>query len=244
MTKTILKAAVVLLLAIGVTACAGKDEGAEKKDVKTGGSVNKDVPAAANPNEALDASLNQESNSEDEMKYKLTLKNTTDQEVVLEHGSSQEYDYNIKDSSGNVVYTYSKDKMFAQAVSEKKVNPSDSLEVEVDASEGFKGLEKGQYTLEVWPVAKGTEELKTVTTVDWPGDSKAVSNEPVTEDVTYVGLADNHTIEVTDKNGEAMSLQISDAIFNQVQNLEPDRKMTVTYTDDGVSKTATKVVVK
>ncbi|RDU38868.1 hypothetical protein DRW41_04740 [Neobacillus piezotolerans] len=242
MLKTIFKTAAVVLLAIGVAACGSKDEGSEKKAVNTGGSVNKEVPA--NPEEALDASLNQESGSKDDLKYKLTLKNKSDKEVVLEHGTSQFFDYNIKDSSGNVVYTFSQDKMFTQALTEKKVNPSDSLEVEVDASEGFKGLEKGQYTLEVWPVAKGTQELKTVTTVDWPGDSKAVSKEPVTEDVTYVGLADNHTIEVTDKNGEAISLQIDETIFKQLENTEPDQELTVTYTDDGVTKTATKVVVK
>ncbi|WP_409276081.1 BsuPI-related putative proteinase inhibitor [Neobacillus sp. SCS-31] len=242
MMKALLKTAAVILLAIVVTACGSKDEGAEKKVVNTGGSVNKETPA--DPKETIDASLDQESNSQDDVKYKLTLKNTSDQEVVLEHGTSQVYDYHIKDSSGNVVYTYSQDKMFAQAVTEKKVKPSDSLEIEIDASEGFKGLAKGEYTLEVWPVAKGAEELKKVTRVEWPGDSKADANKTVTEDVTYVGLADNHTIEVTDKNGEAISLQIDETIFNQVQNTEPDRKMTVTYTDDGVTKTATKIELK
>ncbi|WP_053366451.1 BsuPI-related putative proteinase inhibitor [Bacillus sp. FJAT-27245] len=242
MKKTILKTSVVLLLAIGVTACGSKEESTEKKVVNTGGSVNKETPAE--PNEAIDVSLDQESSSQEDVKYKLTLKNTSDQEVVLENGSSQVYDYNIKDSSGNVVYTFSKDKSFAQAVTEKKVKPSESVEVEVDASEGFKGLAKGQYTLEVWPVAKGAEELKTVTRVDWPGDSKAVANKTVTEDVTYVGLADNHTIEVIDKNGEAISLQIDETILNQLSTTEPDHPMTVTYTDDGVTKTATKVELK
>ncbi|WP_059170397.1 BsuPI-related putative proteinase inhibitor [Bacillus sp. FJAT-27445] len=242
MSKNVGKAAITILLAIGLTACGSGGEKADKKAVNGGANTEKETPVAAE--EVLDASLVEANEPGENGKYVLKLKNTGSQEAVLEHGSSQLYDYTIKDSTGNVVYTYSADKMFTQAIVEKKVKPSESLEVEVDTAEGFKGLDKGQYTLEVWPVAIGTAELKTVKTVDWPGESKAVSNETVTADVTYVGLMDNHTIEVTDKNGEAIALQIDDTILKQLKKAEADQPMTVHYTDDGVSKKAVKVELK
>ena len=91
--------------------------------------------------------------------YIFSLKNLTDKDIELTFSSSQEYEYVIKDSVGNHIYTYSMDKMFAMMIKMKTLSPGEVYEVNVDVDEVLPTLESGTYTLEIWPVALETEGL-------------------------------------------------------------------------------------
>lgn len=54
------------------------------------------------------------------------------------------------------------------------------------------------------------------------------SIETVTEDVTYIGLADPHTIEVESKDG-TIALQILDFMDNDWESIEMGTQMTIQY---------------
>ena len=92
-------------------------------------------------------------------KYIFTLKNITEHDVHLSFSSSQEYEYKIFDSEGEHIYTYSMDKTFLMATSEKTLLPGEEYVMEVDV-EVLSTLEKDTYTLEIWSTALDSEGLK------------------------------------------------------------------------------------
>lgn len=85
-------------------------------------------------------------------KYTYSVKNQTEHEVKLEFTSSQRYDFAVKNSKGETVYLYSSVASFAQVMEEVIVKQGESLSYEIDVN-GL-GLEKGEYTLEVWLTPK------------------------------------------------------------------------------------------
>lgn len=95
----------------------------------------------------------------EEGKYIFTLKNITDHNVHLSFSSSQEYEYKIFDSEGEHIYTYSMDKIFLMATSEKTLAPGEEFVMDVDV-EVLSTLEKGTYTLEIWSIALESEGLE------------------------------------------------------------------------------------
>ncbi len=92
--------------------------------------------------------------------YTFKLKNISDKSVTLTYNSTQEYEYQIKDQTGNVVYTYSSDKMFGQMIVSKTLAPSEEYQMNVN-TDYFSELEPGTYTLEIWSMAQGLANLKT-----------------------------------------------------------------------------------
>lgn len=95
-------------------------------------------------------------------KYKLTIENNTEDKQILTFSSSQNYEYQIKDAKGTVLYTYSATKSFAQAIAEKELEPGEVLEFELDASEALPMLEKGNYSLEAWVTANEVTDKATI----------------------------------------------------------------------------------
>ncbi|MEA4934434.1 MAG: BsuPI-related putative proteinase inhibitor [Lawsonibacter sp.] len=57
----------------------------------------------------------------------LTIRNHTDQMVVIHHTSGQKYDFRLFDAQGNNVYTWSRDKMFMALMSETEIGPGEEL---------------------------------------------------------------------------------------------------------------------
>lgn len=89
--------------------------------------------------------------------FVLTIQNNTEQKQTLTFSSSQDYDYQIKDSKGEVLYTYSADKAFLQAVEEEILIQGERLEFQIDAKEALPYLEKGDYKLEAWVTANDVD---------------------------------------------------------------------------------------
>lgn len=158
--------------------------------------------------------------------YTFTLKNNSDQDVDLTFSSSQEYEFQIKDSSGTIIYTYSMDKMFLQQIVEKKLTPGEEYVMSVDV-EAFSSLEAGTYTLEIWSMAKEAEGLssKVEVTLEEVGSNIEGS---------YVGQIDNNSVEIIDADGNPKAFRLTASSKDFIELLETDTKISYSfYKKDG-----------
>jgi hypothetical protein len=96
--------------------------------------------------------------------FRYTLKNQTEKEKQFQFSTSQKFDYVIKDSSGKVVYQYSKNHMFMQVLSSLRLKQGDTFKQDLLV----KDLKPGSYELEVWLTPKGeTEDYRQKITFKW-----------------------------------------------------------------------------
>src|SRR5699024_2165660 len=92
-------------------------------------------------------------NSEDADKadFKLTVKNTDDEDIKLEFGSSMKYDFYITAEKDDEIYRESDEKSYMQRVPESALEPDDDKALDGALPE----LEKGDYTITMVLAAKG-----------------------------------------------------------------------------------------
>ncbi len=62
------------------------------------------------------------------LKMVLTITNHTENTVTVEHTSGQKYDFQLLDAAGEILYTWSADKLFIQALTTTEIAPGESLE--------------------------------------------------------------------------------------------------------------------
>ena len=159
--KTLLFAFFILTLA----GCGTTAETSNNEDKSTGsGDANNEIVAGS----VVPSLMEKEDGS---YQYVFELKNDTTEEITLSMNSSQYYDYHLMNDSGTVVYTYSDGKMFTQMLEEKVLKPGETLEMEVDATEGLSTLPEGTYKLEIWSTANESEDWKASTEINWDGKS-------------------------------------------------------------------------
>jgi hypothetical protein len=106
------------------------------------------VTALAHPERSFGISLNSTTfDAGNTVTVRLTLRNTLS-ELVLQFPSSQDYDVQIRDAAGEIVYTWSADKAFAAVFRTLTLPPGERnwlVEVPLSAS-----LKPGKYTIEGW----------------------------------------------------------------------------------------------
>ncbi|MEQ6377090.1 BsuPI-related putative proteinase inhibitor [Bacillaceae bacterium S4-13-56] len=164
--------------------------------------------------------------------FKFTIQNNKEEDVTLTFNSSQEYEYQILDEEGKVLFTYSMNKMFMQLVSEKELKPGESLEYEINVNEFLPEMGEGTYTLVVWSLADGMEEeLKETTTFDYDGNYVPSPELPelTTETVEFIGLADNHSAEIKKANGDFEVYQLNDLVKEEFTKLAKGDSLTIDY---------------
>lgn len=167
--------------------------------------------------------------------YVFQLKNDKAEDVTLTMNSSMFFDYRLIDSEGTVVYQDSNNKMYTQMLQEKTLKPGEILEMEIDATEGLSTLPAGTYTLEAWSTANEAEDWKASTKVIWNGQVKDGSSstngklkvEEAT--VTYVGLQDLNSIEVTNEQNEPEAMRLSEVVKPDFEDLIEGTKITISY---------------
>jgi len=165
--------------------------------------------------------------------YVFELKNDTTEDAKLSMNSSQFFEYQLLDSAGTVQYTYSADKSFTQMLQEKVLKPGETFEMEIDATEGLQNLVAGTYTLVVWSTA--TEgDFKDSTEVTWEGGAtgSATSGEKLLVEeasVTFVGLQDQNSIEVTNDQNETEAMRLNEEAKSIFSEMEKGTKITVFY---------------
>jgi uncharacterized lipoprotein YehR (DUF1307 family) len=230
-----------ILLITALTACGSTDtSGTEPKKVVNG--ANAESPTIDDKNPGIVAgeiSVNlEETIKEGKLTYLFTLKNDKEQNEVLQYSSSQQYEYQLIDSTGNVAYTYSMDKMFLQSQSEQTVKPGETLTFEIDLSEDLKNLKPGTYQFVVWSTASDREDLKAKAEFNWGGEGEGLEETKgklAGATVTFIGLMDQNSIEVINENGETDHFRLSDTVKPAFESLVKDTKITIHYgmTSDG-----------
>ncbi|WP_161568152.1 BsuPI-related putative proteinase inhibitor [Anaerobacillus alkaliphilus] len=153
--------------------------------------------------------------------YTFTLKNETDKDLELTFSSSQEYEYHIKDSQGNIIYTYSMDKMFMQQIVEKTLAPGETYTMNVDV-DILSSLQAETYTLEIWSMADKAQDVKTE--IEFTLEEVATSLEG-----TYVGQIDNNSVEIKDSNGNPKAYRLTGITNEFISSLEAEDTVIYSY---------------
>jgi hypothetical protein len=153
--------------------------------------------------------------------YTFTLTNTSDKDIILTTTSSQEYEYQLKDKTGEVVYTYSMDKMFLQMMGEKTIAAGESYQMNIDV-EIFPTLQADTYILEVWSMATEAENLSAKMEITLEEVGNNVEGE-------YVGQIDSNSVEIIDADGNPKAYRLTASSQELVEFLETDAKVSYSY---------------
>lgn len=160
------------------------------------------------------------------------IKNEARKEVVLTTTSGQQIEFQLINEQKEIMYTYSANKMFIQGIVEKKLQPGEEWKIPLNLQSELAEVPVGSYTLVVWSTAKGLDDQKIETSYDWTGK---IANEPTgklvvkTEEVTYNGQLDSHTIEVENLEGASEVMYLSEVALPIFEDIEPGTKLQVEY---------------
>lgn len=127
------------------------------------------------------------------------IKNEGKKEASLTFTSGQQIEFQLLNEAKEVMYTYSANKLFMQGTQEKKLQPGEEWTIPLYLQAEIAGVPAGTYTLKVWSTAEGLNDLKIETTYDWAGNATSESTGKLvveTQEVTYIGQQDLHSIEV------------------------------------------------
>ncbi|WP_010173313.1 BsuPI-related putative proteinase inhibitor [Bacillus coahuilensis] len=83
-----------------------------------------------------------------DLTYVYTVKNQTEDEIPLSFTSSQRYDFELTNETGEVVYLHSSVTSYLQQLGEETIAQGEMLEYPIDITQV--GLESGDYTLKAW----------------------------------------------------------------------------------------------
>lgn len=227
--KKIVKVLSTAVIAIALAGCGTAANTTENEDANTG-SENENNGIVAG---SIVPALTEEVNGNHQ--YIFQLKNDKTEDVTLTMNSSMFFDYQLIDSEGTVVYQDSKNKMYTQMLQEKTLKPGEILEMEIDVTEGLSKLPAGTYTLNAWSTANEAEDWKASTKVIWDGpvkdDSSSTNGKLKVEEatVTYVGLQDLNSIEVTNEQNEPEAMRLSEVVKPDFEDLKEGTKITISY---------------
>ena len=202
-----------------ITACGTADV---DQNTGSGGDSNVETP---NEDQNDEVQVNSEMISSElnvvDGHYTFTLKNISEEDITLSFSSTQEYEYQIKDESGNLIYTYSMDKMFGEMFMEKTLAPNEEYTISVDINSYLSTLDPGTYNLEIWSVALEADELKTTAQINIDASAQNVLG-------TYVGGIDNSSVEIIGENNEPNAYRLTEAA-DFLELIEPNSKVTFSY---------------
>ena len=163
-----------------------------------------------------------------------TIKNESTEEAILEMSSGQQIEFQLLNKANAVVYTYSANKLFIQELQEKKLQPGEEWTLPLNLEEELAGVPPGSYTLVVWSVADGLTDQKEEAAYELltsPG--KLVVQ---TQEVTFTGLVDSHSIEVTNLDGVTEVMQLSEVAITLFDNLEEGTQLIIEYVEENNQK--------
>ena len=126
----------------------------------------------------------------------LLIKNPADNEMTLTFPSGQEVEYQLLNQDKNVVYTYSANKNFTQAIQEKKLKPNEEISVKLDLKNELAEVPAGKYKLVVWSMASELSDQKVESDYEWAGTEQAEESAPP------AGENDKITLYKEDANAE------------------------------------------
>ncbi|MET0960022.1 MAG: BsuPI-related putative proteinase inhibitor, partial [Psychrobacillus psychrotolerans] len=134
-----------------------------------------------------------------------------------------------------IIYTYSANKLFMQEMQEKKLQPHEEWTIPLNLKEELVEVPPGPYTLTVWSTAKGLNDQKEKVVYELltsPG--KLVVQ---TQEITFTGLVDTHSIEVKNLDGQTEVMQLSEVAMPQFENVEEGTHLIIEYVEENGQKT-------
>ncbi|MEI4769911.1 BsuPI-related putative proteinase inhibitor [Psychrobacillus sp. FJAT-51614] len=165
--------------------------------------------------------------------------NQTNEETILTMSSGQQIEFQLLNEAKEVVYTYSANKMFIQEIEEKKLQPGEKWAIPLNLQEELLGVLAGSYNLVVWSTAEGLEDLKVETDYDWAGDPTSHTPGKLvveSQEVTYVGQIDLHSIEVKNLDGATEVMRLSEVAIPFFEGLEESTQILVEYVVENEQK--------
>lgn len=167
--------------------------------------------------------------------------NESKEESMLTMSSGQEIEFQLLDEKKEIVFTYSANKLFMQGIQEKKLQPGEEWEIPLNLKEELITVPNGSYTLVVWSTAEGLSDLKVETKYDWNGNGSPTTEGPEklvveTEEVTYIGQQDLHSIEVKNLAGTTEAMRLSEVAIPFFEGLEEGKQLFVEYVVENEQK--------
>lgn len=163
-----------------------------------------------------------------------TIKNESSKETVLKMSSGQQIEFQLLNKANTVIYTYSANKLFIQEMQEKKLQTGEEWTIPLNLEEELVGVPPGSYTLVVWSTAEGLNEQKEKIAYELlttPGKLVVL-----TQEVTFTGLVDPHSIEVENLDGGTEIMQLSEVAMPQFENLEEGTQLIIEYVQENDQK--------
>ncbi len=145
------------LMVIGLMGCGSSGENSKKAEQKeTNGAMDKNNQPSGIVAGEIQPSLVKQDSQEGQMVYEYNLKNQTEKEHTFTFSSGKKIDFEVKDSTGKVVYRDSDSKMYSQASEKMNLKQAEEFSQKVTLPK----LESGSYTLEVWLTAQEDSKYK------------------------------------------------------------------------------------
>lgn len=239
--KQKLKGAISVLFVLGlVTGCgtAVNDDKTSAEGTKVG--EENDSTNAGAVEGSFDVVID---NSSDAV-YKITIKNDTDKDLPLTFNGGQEFEYQIKDKAGEVLFTYSMNKMFTMEIKEEVLKPGEErIFGDIDITEGLSYIdESGTYDVEIWCVAEQVADKKT--TFEYVYTGKTSQLDLPAQFITVSGRNDMNALEATNEEGELEVFGISERLIEDGYEFKEGTKIEVLYSlDKSGQKTIEEVIV-
>ncbi|WP_342567370.1 BsuPI-related putative proteinase inhibitor [Psychrobacillus sp. FSL K6-4046] len=160
------------------------------------GTNNDNDPTTGSEEQEKEAKVSTQLNVDANGEAMLLIKNPADNEMTLTFPSGQEVEYQLLDQDKNVVYTYSANKNFTQAIQEKKLKPNEEISVKLDLENELAEVPAGKYKLVVWSMASELSDQKVESDYEWAGTEQAEESAPP------AGENDKITLYKEDANAE------------------------------------------
>ena len=160
------------------------------------------------------------------------IKNEAKEQVTLTMSSGQQIEYQLMNEAKETVYTYSANKMFIQGIQEKNLKPDEEWKIPLELQTELVDVPAGTYKLVAWSTAEGLEKQKEEATYEWTGKTPPETTGKLvveTQEVTYIGQADLHTIEVKNQEGTTEVMRLSEAAIPFFEGLEQGKQLIVEY---------------
>ncbi|MEH7237195.1 BsuPI-related putative proteinase inhibitor [Bacillus sp. JJ1562] len=159
--------------------------------------------------------------------FKLKVRNDSENELPLTYGG-QQYEYQIKDKQGEVLYTYSMDKGFTMEYREDILKPGEEKVFDdIDISEGLINLEAGTYDVEIWSVADQVADQKTTFEYVYTGATGQL--DLPAQFITIVGYSDNTSLEATNDEGESEVFRLSQRFIDEGYDFKEGVRIEIQY---------------
>lgn len=160
------------------------------------------------------------------------IKNDSNEEIILTSTSGQQIEFQLLNEAKETMYTYSANKMFMQGIVEKKLQAGEEWKIPLNLHEELAEVPNGSYTLVVWSTTGELNNRKIETVYEWTGNTTTDSTGKLvveTQEVTYIGQQDLHSIEVKNLDGATEVMRLSEVATPFFEELKTGTQLFVEY---------------